>query len=116
MNNETQQVQLTAYPLETLVSRRDELQAIIKESETLLKAINDDLLERVLLSSDKKLALEDSRFVQIVTRTSFSKVPMEYARSVGAIKETIDSTMLAPLFNKGVVIPGATQSDYILIK
>jgi hypothetical protein len=122
MNTDMQTATVNTYPLETLVSRRDELNAIINESKALLEAINNDLLERVLLSSDKKLALEDSRYVCIETKHLYSKVPLEFCKSVNAVKETPDSKKLGAMldaytkYNIGVPIPGLVMSDYIKIK
>jgi len=51
-----------------------------------------------------------------VKRPNYSAVKLETARELGAVKEAVDTKMLAKLYSKGVKIEGLKESVYPLIK
>lgn len=107
---------LKSSSLDDLVRRRENIQAIIKDSETMLSELNDELMVRVLKSPEQKLETKDGKFVQLVKRVSFSSVPLEFAKKYHAVKKVVDSTVLKPLYDKGIQIPNVATSEYILVK
>lgn len=113
-----QQIKLTAITktrTENLLAKREELNSILTEAKQTLDKINEELMVRVAKEEDGRLTVGEQT-VQIVNRTSFTNVPLDFARPLMAVREVIDPTVLKPLYNKGVTIPGVTFSAYILVK
>jgi hypothetical protein len=113
-----QQIKLTAITktrTENLLTKREELNAIMAEAKQTLDRINEELMVRVTQEETGKLIVGE-KTVQIVNRTNFTNVPLDFARPLMAVREVIDPTVLKPLYNKGVEIPGVTYAAYILVK
>lgn len=51
-----------------------------------------------------------------VKRANYKDVTLEVAKSLGAVKETVDTTVLGKLHKKGVKIEGVKESIYPMIR
>ncbi len=100
---------------ENLVNKRQEIKEIIENAQTLLDEVNGELYIRVSKTSEHKLIL-DSNVISIVTRTSFINVPLDFAKRFRAVKKVVDSSVLKPLYDRGVNIPNVETSSYIKIQ
>ncbi len=99
-----------------LVTKRDELKAIMKDAETLLDAVNSELMSRVQEEGTIGQLRVGDRFVSIVSRPVFKEVSLKTAARFKAIKEVVDTAKLLPLVKAGKAIKGVSMSEYLTVR
>jgi len=93
-------------PLENLVIQYIEMKSSIEDIQAGQSVIRDEILDRLKemkISGTSVSGYSVSRY----TRHVFGDVKESTARSLGAIKQTIDSTKLKNLIKKGVKVDGS---------
>jgi|GEM_PF-4575962 len=103
--------------LEELVEAHEKAKAVIEETEAGMKVIKDEILDRLKAMKLTGVKTKTGYFVRSVITTSFSSVPMDWARENGATvqKESLDLSMLRQLQAKGVKVPEMKVVKYVKI-
>lgn len=106
---------LTEVSYEELLTKRERLSHTKEEIEAALSEISFILLDR--LNEEKvhgKIIGEWS--LSKATRYSFT-TPLDKAKEIGAIKETIDQTKLKAAFQKGIIPESEVKrTEYLLVR
>lgn len=97
---------------EELIDRLERLNEAYDEAEAEMSAIRSELLER-LGKKDGEIIGEYS--VKRAKRITF-KTSLEEAKSLGAIKDAVDTEVLRNLHGKGVVVPGTNVTEYLSVR
>lgn len=113
--NETNKENISQLPSETLLKQRDEFISIIESAEKLKKEIEDELYRRADAQPSKSFE-EGDRKVQIVTRTSYKNVPLEFAKRYKAVKLVIDTVVMGAFIKQGIQVPNLIFTQYLLVK
>ncbi len=99
---------------EQLLELRERTNQEIEDLQAALSVVNQELL--IKLDAEKLTGkIVGNWGVTKAVRYSF-KTSIDEARALGAIKESVDSTKLKILLNKGIPIPGVSRSEYITVR
>lgn len=98
-------------PKEKLLDELEIVNKIMEEMEAYSKVVKDELLGR--MTNDGEVV--GNYVLSKVKRPVFSGVKMEIARSLGAIKEAIDTNVLTKLHKQGIVIDGLKVIEYLKV-
>lgn len=104
--------------MEELVDSLQKAKAVIEDTEAAMKVIKDEMLDRLKAMKLTGVKTKNGFFVRSVSMTSFTDVPMAWAKEQGAVyqKEALDLTMLKKLVEKGVKIPKIKYIRYIKVE
>lgn len=99
-----------------IAERFNQLDLLLKDFEVEKEFVKQEIVRR--MQEEKKLdsAVWGNYSVTIRPRPSYSKVPIEIAESLGAIKKSIDGIKLGKLIKAGAIIEGYSQTLYPIIK
>ncbi len=103
--------QLAVMTREEMVKRYEALNIVLEAIEAEQEAIKTSLM--ATMKSDAEVIADYS--VSKVKRVSF-KTSVEDARSLGAVKEAIDTNILKSLYGSGVQVPGVNVSEYLSVR
>ena len=107
---------LTVCDKAALVELFQQAAALKEEAEATIEVVKDELITR--LKAEKKDGdIINQIAVQIIKVIRF-KTSVDQAREFGATvsKETVDSKVLRRLFDQGIEIPGASNTEYLKVQ
>lgn len=120
MNKQIQQKQFTEttdlqeFSWEDLLLQREKINLQLEQLEAAQKILSGEMLDRLNLEKISGKVVE-SWSISKATRISFD-LSVEDARAYGAIKETVDQSVLKKLKNSGVEIPNEKRTEYVLVR
>lgn len=97
-----------------LLARREILTASIEELEAEKKVLSDEFLFR-LQEEKTNGKVVGNWSISKATRYSF-ETTMAEARELGAVKETIDASVLKQQHLKGIKVPGVKKIEYAIVR
>lgn len=106
---------LTEISEEKLVGMAEKLLSEKDNIESAISVIRTELLER--LKAQKIDGKRVGKYaLAIQKRTTFSDVPLSFAKEVGAVTEAVDTSKLRELFAKGVKVPSAKTTEFLSMR
>jgi len=89
----------------------------VEELKSTMSVIKDEFITRLDKKGLSSTQVDDFSITK-VTRNSYSQVPIDEARKLGATKteEKVDGRVIGNLVKKGMKIKGVTQSLFIQIR
>lgn len=99
---------------EKLLEMRFQANTTMEELEAAIKVVNEELLIRLRAEKSSGKVVGNWAISKVV-RYSFD-TSLDDARALGAIKESVDSSKLKILTQKGIKIPGTKRSEYVLVR
>ena len=99
---------------EEILKHREVLAYAKEQMEAAMKVYSDELLIR-LKEENISGKVVGNKSISKATRLSF-KTTLDEARTLGAIKEAIDSEILKKLYYSKVNVPGVNITEYVMVK
>lgn len=96
---------------EKLLDELEITNRVSEELEAYMKVLKDELLAR--MKNDGEVV--GKFLLSKVKRAVFSKVSIETAKALGAVKEAIDTMVLGKLYKQGVKIDGLEVIEYLKV-
>lgn len=108
-------MEFTDQDYETLVEQYETMMAAKDDIESGMKAIRELLLEK-MKNDNLQGTIVDEFALSVVKQTRYNSVPLEYAKQVSAVKQSVDTSKLRKLHQAGVNVPNVKEYEYVLIK
>lgn len=111
---EQNDLDLSQYDWESLLAYREKLNAQKEEAEAGLSVINSELLVKLKEEKINGKVVGDWS-ISKATRITYD-ISLPEAEQYGAVKRSVDQTILKQLAKSGVEIPNEKKTEYVLVK
>lgn len=111
---EQNDLDLSQYGWEELLAYREKLNAQKEEAEAGLSVINTELLAKLKEEKINGKVVGDFS-ISKATRITYD-ISLPEAEQYGAVKRSVDQTILKQLAKSGVEIPNEKRTEYVLVK
>ena len=98
-----------------LVERHEQLKYEMEERDAEAKIIREEFADRLTKAGVDSKVVDDFTVVK-KKMTTFPETTIEFARQMGAVKDTIDTVVLRGLVAKGIKVEGKQEVVYVTIQ